>query len=263
MIACVNPALANVSETLSTLRYAHRAKAIVNEVTVNESSKDDIIHNLREENARLMVLLSSQQEQGLVGQEQRRLEMVVMQSKEMVAQNEALEANRVELEARHEDVVAQNEDLEAQNEELVAQNGDLESHNGELEVQNGGLQAQNAALEAQNEAWGITNEAIEAQNAAWGAEVEGLRQVIREKELATQKETAMLQSALVEERRLTAHHKETIVVMHEMTVETAARVGDRAGELLEAVTSANEKVSGASHMQLPGHDNRHSLTPQH
>jgi hypothetical protein len=71
----------------------------------------------------------------------------------------------------------------------------------------------------------------------------------------------MLQSALVEERRLTAHHKETIVVMHEMTVETAARVGDRAGELLDAVTSANEQVSGAAHMELLGHHNRHSLIP--
>jgi hypothetical protein len=270
MIACVNAALANVSETLSTLRYAHRAKAIVNEVTVNEGgSKDDIIHNLRKENARLMVLLSSQQEQGLVGSEQSRLAKVVMHSEDVVAQNEALEANRVE--------------LEAQNGGLIAQNGDLEAQHGEL-------QAQNAALKAQNEAW--QSEAMEAQNAAWELEVKGLRQAMQDKAVATQKEAAMLQSALVEERRLAAHHKETIMVMQEMSLETAARVGasspiveerrltthlkknimgmhemtaacdgTRPGELLDAVASADEQVSGSPRMQFVGHSNCYSLTP--
>ena len=39
MLACVSPAPASAGETLSTLRYAHRAKAIRNRPRVNEDPK--------------------------------------------------------------------------------------------------------------------------------------------------------------------------------------------------------------------------------
>lgn len=41
MLACVSPAPASMGETLSTLRYAHRAKAIRNRPRVNEDPKVD------------------------------------------------------------------------------------------------------------------------------------------------------------------------------------------------------------------------------
>ena len=43
MIACVSPADYNYEESLSTLRYASRAKAIRNKPHVNEDPKDALL----------------------------------------------------------------------------------------------------------------------------------------------------------------------------------------------------------------------------
>ena len=53
MICSISPAGTYFDETLSTLRYADRAKKIVNRAVVNENVQDRIIRELREENARL------------------------------------------------------------------------------------------------------------------------------------------------------------------------------------------------------------------
>ncbi len=55
MIATVSPADVNYSETLSTLRYANRAKNIINSPTVNEDANVKLIRELREEIDRLKV----------------------------------------------------------------------------------------------------------------------------------------------------------------------------------------------------------------
>jgi len=47
MICAVSPADSNYEESLSTLRYADRAKKIVNKAVVNESVQDKIIRELR------------------------------------------------------------------------------------------------------------------------------------------------------------------------------------------------------------------------
>lgn len=57
MIAALSPADINYDETLSTLRYADRAKQIKNKAAVNESATDKLIRELREENARIKALL--------------------------------------------------------------------------------------------------------------------------------------------------------------------------------------------------------------
>lgn len=49
MIATVSPAADNYDETLSTLRYADRAKSIVNHAVINEDPNARIIRELREE----------------------------------------------------------------------------------------------------------------------------------------------------------------------------------------------------------------------
>lgn len=49
MIATVSPAADNYDETLSTLRYADRAKSIVNHAIINEDPNARIIRELREE----------------------------------------------------------------------------------------------------------------------------------------------------------------------------------------------------------------------
>ncbi|PAA48056.1 hypothetical protein BOX15_Mlig019522g3 [Macrostomum lignano] len=59
MIAALSPADINYEETLSTLRFADRAKSIKTKAVVNESPTDKLIRELREENARLLKLLKS------------------------------------------------------------------------------------------------------------------------------------------------------------------------------------------------------------
>ncbi|KAM9314469.1 kinesin-like protein KIF16B isoform 2-T2 [Pholidichthys leucotaenia] len=57
MIATISPADVNYGETLSTLRYANRAKNIINKPTVNEDANVRLIRELRAEIARLKALL--------------------------------------------------------------------------------------------------------------------------------------------------------------------------------------------------------------
>jgi len=57
MRADISPADVNYGETLSTLRYASRAKRIVNRPTVNEDPSVRLIRELQEEISRLRGLL--------------------------------------------------------------------------------------------------------------------------------------------------------------------------------------------------------------
>ena len=57
MICAISPADINYEESLSTLRYADRAKRIVNKAVVNEDVQDKLIRELREENQKLKDLL--------------------------------------------------------------------------------------------------------------------------------------------------------------------------------------------------------------
>merc|ERR1712241_1582200 len=53
MICALSPASTNYQETLSTLRYASRAKQIQNVALVNELPQEKLVRQLREENAQL------------------------------------------------------------------------------------------------------------------------------------------------------------------------------------------------------------------
>merc|ERR1712193_279053 len=57
MIACVSPADTNLEETLSTLRYADRARKIKNKPIVNIDDKNEIVGRLRRENHELRMQL--------------------------------------------------------------------------------------------------------------------------------------------------------------------------------------------------------------
>ena len=58
MIATISPAEVNHSETLSTLRYANRAKNIINKPTVNADPNVRLIRDLRDEIERLRSMMS-------------------------------------------------------------------------------------------------------------------------------------------------------------------------------------------------------------
>lgn len=57
MIAAISPADINYEETLSTLRYADRAKAIVCKAVINEDANAKLIRDLKEEIVKLRELL--------------------------------------------------------------------------------------------------------------------------------------------------------------------------------------------------------------
>lgn len=57
MICALSPSSTNYEETLSTLRYAERAKKIENKAVVNESPQERMIRELKEENEKLRKML--------------------------------------------------------------------------------------------------------------------------------------------------------------------------------------------------------------
>jgi len=57
MICALSPASSNYEETLSTLRYADRAKKIKNSAVINENPQEKLMRELREENAKLKGML--------------------------------------------------------------------------------------------------------------------------------------------------------------------------------------------------------------
>ncbi len=60
MVACLSPADNNYDETLSTLRYANRAKSIKNKPKINEDPKDAMLREYQEEIQRLKAMLDGQ-----------------------------------------------------------------------------------------------------------------------------------------------------------------------------------------------------------
>jgi len=65
MICALSPASSNYEETLSTLRYADRAKKIKNTATVNENPQDRLLRELKEENQKLKEMME-QMQKGMV-----------------------------------------------------------------------------------------------------------------------------------------------------------------------------------------------------
>jgi len=59
MICALSPASSNYEETLSTLRYADRAKKIKNNAVVNENPQERLMRELREENQKLKDFMES------------------------------------------------------------------------------------------------------------------------------------------------------------------------------------------------------------
>jgi kinesin family protein 3/17 len=59
MVACLSPADNNYDETLSTLRYANRAKNIQNKPMINEDPKDTMLREYQEEIKKLRQMLET------------------------------------------------------------------------------------------------------------------------------------------------------------------------------------------------------------
>ena len=64
MVACLSPADNNYDETLSTLRYANRAKNIKNKPKINEDPKDALLREYQDEIKKLKAMLQAQMNGG-------------------------------------------------------------------------------------------------------------------------------------------------------------------------------------------------------
>ncbi|XP_013872656.1 kinesin-like protein KIF28P [Austrofundulus limnaeus] len=82
MIATLSPADICYEESLSTLRYAERAKRIQNRAVVNESPTERLVKELKAENARLLQRLSR------MGQEGRRASEETKELRQLLTHNE-------------------------------------------------------------------------------------------------------------------------------------------------------------------------------
>merc|ERR1719472_24866 len=59
MICAISPASSNYEETLSTLRYADRAKRIKNAAQINENPQDKLVREMKAENEKLKAMIGS------------------------------------------------------------------------------------------------------------------------------------------------------------------------------------------------------------
>jgi kinesin family protein 3/17 len=66
MIACVSPADDNYDETLSTLRYANRAKNIQNRPRINQDPKDAMLREYQKEIERLSQMVDQQKSTAII-----------------------------------------------------------------------------------------------------------------------------------------------------------------------------------------------------
>ena len=67
MVATIGPASYNLDETLTTLRYANRAKNIKNKPKINEDPKDALLRTFQEEINRLKSSLENRMKGGAGG----------------------------------------------------------------------------------------------------------------------------------------------------------------------------------------------------
>lgn len=110
MVACVGPADYNYDETMSTLRYANRAKNIKNKPKINEDPKDALLRQFQDEIARLQQMLEASGGNTAVGGNQ----LDVEQLQQMKAATEQAEAEKAEMMALLERERAEREAIDAQ-----------------------------------------------------------------------------------------------------------------------------------------------------
>ena len=87
MICAISPASVNYEESLSTLRYADRAKKIQNKAVINESEHDKMVRLLKEENNNLKKLLEDLQK-NILGQKDIKENKAYQELKEQYEANE-------------------------------------------------------------------------------------------------------------------------------------------------------------------------------
>merc|ERR1719282_241138 len=96
MCACVGPVDYNYDETLSTLRYAYRAKSIKNKPKINEDPKDAMIREFQDEITRLkMKLAQNRTQQPKPAQVKQPAAQATPQEQEVIVETEVVQVEKV------------------------------------------------------------------------------------------------------------------------------------------------------------------------
>lgn len=117
MVACISPADYNYEETLSTLRYASRAKNIANKPKINEDPKDAMLREYQNEINMLRKML----EKSSGGLTENDLQVVDIQEqieKEKLKIEKEFEEKAHKLRKEHELQKKEKEDLIQSNDEI-------------------------------------------------------------------------------------------------------------------------------------------------
>ncbi|KAI9105271.1 P-loop containing nucleoside triphosphate hydrolase protein [Phlyctochytrium arcticum] len=176
MIATLSPASYNYDETLSTLRYANRAKSIKNKPKINEDPKDAMLRQYQEEIEKLKLALQARQQGGKAGgatihrlQEQVEAEKsALLASKDMLTSEKnriaaELEKRAAELEAEktmREQLALKLKSLETQ---LVVGGGDIGGFLEKVEHQERQLEETATKLAQQLQRERVLQEQLEAR----------------------------------------------------------------------------------------------------
>mmetsp|Transcript_175257 Transcript_175257/g.562097 ORF Transcript_175257/g.562097 Transcript_175257/m.562097 type:complete len:779 (-) Transcript_175257:52-2388(-) len=237
MCACIGPVDYNYDETLSTLRYAYRAKSIKNKPKINEDPKDAMIREFQDEIARLKTKLA---EKGPGGGPARMPRAPVQpgqqqtpQEQEVIVETEVREVERVvEKEVLVEKVV----NVGITDADMANIQANVEQERAQVEAQ---LMAEQQAIEAQ------INMAEEEKQRLL-ADIEERRQKRAEEQEAH--EHMLQQLKQMEEKMLvgsqvmeTAMRQENELRKAEIEVDERKREEQRMKEELEA--AAEEKLN--------------------
>ena len=120
MICALSPASINYEETLSTLRYADRAKKIQNKAVVNESEHDKMVRMLKEENLDLKRMIEELSKKvglgGVIGEEDKQAFMDL---------KEQYEANSKVMEEMQKTFSERMEEAKAKDKEMIGEKVDI------------------------------------------------------------------------------------------------------------------------------------------
>eukprot|EP00759_Apiculatamorpha_spiralis_P036496 PhF_6_TR36567/c0_g1_i7/m.54014/K17914/KIF13; kinesin family member 13 len=109
MMTAISPHIVNVEETISTLRYALRAKAIVCSAKVNEEKSSALISNMKDEIMKLQLQLRTGGGGGVVNEELKK--EIEERQKEMEKVEEEFQKKEAVLQAQIGEQLAQTEEM--------------------------------------------------------------------------------------------------------------------------------------------------------
>jgi len=212
MIAQIGPADYNYDETLSTLRYAYRAKSIKNKPRINEDPKDAMIREFQEEIARLKAELESRGGAGGVVEKQVVVEKVVEKvvregpsEDEIKRMQENLHLEREAIQKQFEDerhAIEQQKNLAEEErrrlmEELKSREEQEEEHKRAQEALLGKLKAMEAKMLQGTQ---VMQQALQQEQELKKAQIEIEERRKRESQLHRQREAEQEEKLLLVEK---------------------------------------------------------------